>query len=263
MSASNSTPPKSPINAVACFLRSIPNFNKRASHAIRQAIDEVIDGARTGRWAIEQLEKVEKTYIGTKIEIIFRDEFELPRGNILDNMILGFEIDTKFSLRGRWEIPKEAVDKLCLVIKGDDATGKFSIGIVLAAASLLNLGSNQDGKKTLSAAGRRSIHWIVQSSPLEPNFFLKLPNEVREKILSTKNGQARVTQLFRLVKNKRIPRYTITLLGQQIDPMKRARDARKKLALEGISVLCGRYDQAKIIRHGFKNFKSDDWISIG
>ncbi|MBK8006821.1 MAG: hypothetical protein IPK12_23875 [Gemmatimonadetes bacterium] len=47
---------------------------------VRQAIDEVVDGPRTGRWDIDQLTKTEKTYIGTKVEIIVRNELDLDAG---------------------------------------------------------------------------------------------------------------------------------------------------------------------------------------
>ena len=69
---------------------------------LRQSFDEVIDGPRTGRYCIEQLEKTEKTYIGTKVEIVLRNELELPRGDVLDNRIRGHEVDTKFSLSAHW-----------------------------------------------------------------------------------------------------------------------------------------------------------------
>ena len=39
----------------------------------RAAIDEVIDTARSGRFYFTELEKTEKTYLGTKFEILLRD----------------------------------------------------------------------------------------------------------------------------------------------------------------------------------------------
>ena len=47
-----------------------PDVVATFGHAIRQSIDEVLDGPRTGRWGFEQLEKTEKTYVGTKLEIV-------------------------------------------------------------------------------------------------------------------------------------------------------------------------------------------------
>ncbi len=55
-------------------------MGERFGHAIRQSFDEVFDGQRTGRYALAQLSKVEKTYIGTKVEIVVQAEFGLERG---------------------------------------------------------------------------------------------------------------------------------------------------------------------------------------
>jgi hypothetical protein len=59
---------------------------------IRQAIDEVVDAPRTGRVHSRELEKTEKTYIGTKVEILVRNFFRLPKG-ILDLTIDGMDVD--------------------------------------------------------------------------------------------------------------------------------------------------------------------------
>ena len=50
----------------------------RFRDVVRHGIDEVIDGGRTGRWSVDQLVKTEKTYIGTKIEHLVLNEFEIP-----------------------------------------------------------------------------------------------------------------------------------------------------------------------------------------
>lgn len=65
------------------FLRNT-GFHHQAAATLRQALDEVIDGMRTGRWSVESLEKTEKTYIGTKVEILFKFDFDLPDGQNLD-----------------------------------------------------------------------------------------------------------------------------------------------------------------------------------
>lgn len=45
---------------------------KKFGQAVRQAIDEVLDGPRTGRCKLAELAKTEKTYVGTKVEIVVR-----------------------------------------------------------------------------------------------------------------------------------------------------------------------------------------------
>src|SRR5688572_11594423 len=86
------------------------------ARAIRKAIDEVIDGARTGRWLYEQLEPQEKTYVGTRIEIVVRTELGLEFGERLDTRMAAEEVDIKWSAKGYWMIPTEAVGELCLVL---------------------------------------------------------------------------------------------------------------------------------------------------
>ncbi|MFN8151440.1 MAG: NaeI family type II restriction endonuclease [Solirubrobacterales bacterium] len=60
------------LDSVVAWLReaTAPDPERLFGGVIRQSIDEVLDGPRTGRWGFEQLEKTEKTYVGTKIEIV-------------------------------------------------------------------------------------------------------------------------------------------------------------------------------------------------
>ena len=92
------------------------DLTARFRGVVRRGIDEVIDGGRTGRYSIEQLAKTEKTYIGTKIEHLVLNEFEIRRGEVLDASIADQEVDIKWSLSSQWEIPVEAVNQLCLLI---------------------------------------------------------------------------------------------------------------------------------------------------
>ena len=59
-------------------------FRQQIPLLLRKAIDEVIDAPRTGRFTIDEVEKTEKTYLGTKVEIFLRSWFRLPKGRILD-----------------------------------------------------------------------------------------------------------------------------------------------------------------------------------
>ena len=47
---------------------------------LRRAIDEVIDSARSNRFTLIEIEKTEKTYIGTKIEILLRNHLGMSKG---------------------------------------------------------------------------------------------------------------------------------------------------------------------------------------
>ncbi len=67
------------------------SFIEKLRSFFRSAIDEVIDTARTGRYFLSDLEKTEKTYLGTKFEILLRDWLGVPKGVVLDLLIGGRE----------------------------------------------------------------------------------------------------------------------------------------------------------------------------
>lgn len=230
--------------------------------AVRKSFDEVIDGPRTGRYCIDQLEKTEKTYIGTKIEIILRDELGLERGLVLDNLICGIEVDTKFTIGSGWMIPKEAFGKICLLVSGDDNLERCKAGLLRMTPDVLTK-PNQDKKSGVSAVGKARAIWLVDGA-MPQNFLLKLEHEVRSKILGHSSGLQRVRELFKSVTHTIIPRSVIEQLARQKDPMKRAREMKESLRGEGFLVLCSTYtaDQVEFIRYGFNDFDRGDWLSI-
>jgi hypothetical protein len=129
---------------------------------LRNAFDEVIDGPRTQRWSVAELEKVEKTYIGTKVELLLRTAMGFPRGNELDYLVAGHEVDAKFSLKkGGWMIPSEAVGRYCLLISADDTVGRFEMGLLHAREEFLSRGQNKDGKRHLAAEHRKTVRWLA------------------------------------------------------------------------------------------------------
>jgi hypothetical protein len=229
---------------------------------IRQALDEVIDGGRTGRWSYSQLEKTEKTYVGTKIEILFRAALELPRQKPLDTVVEGYPVDIKWS-RSSWQIPTEAVEQICLLVAGDEARATFEVGLLRCRESLLNLGKNKDGKRTISQLGRSQIRWLARGT-LPPNFLATLPAATRDAIMSAPPGQPRVTKLFTLVQKTPVPRLAIVTLAQQPgDPMRRIR-RDKSDRLHGLVVLGGHYKRPNSLVQalGFPPLAKDEYMSV-
>lgn len=246
-------PPKSKVASdddqlgrVVNFFLQQNGFAAQAAETLRRALDEVIDGMRTGRWSVDALEKTEKTYIGTKVEILFKFDFELPDGKTLDASIQGEEVDIKCTVLKDWMIPREAVGKLCLLVRIDDNISRFWIGLVRASPDVLRKAPNRDGKLSISSDGKRSIRWLVKEGVLPSNFLAQLDDDTRQRIFSHSSGQLRVTELFRLVQGKIIPRVAIETVARQKDPMKRMRDARKALRREGILVLGHQGEDPKI-----------------
>lgn len=227
----------SQLRSVVEFFLQKSGFEDQAARTIRKALDEVVDGMRTGRWTVASLKKTEKTYIGTKMEILFKFDFEIPDGDKLDMRIEGAEVDVKCTVLRDWMIPCEAVDELCLLVRIDDAKSRYWIGVVRATEKILRKGANRDRKLSLSAEGKKRIQWLVEAGELPPNLLAELDTRVRDRIMSHHSGQERINELFRLVQGRIIPRVVVETVARQKDPMKRVRDARKHLREEGILLL--------------------------
>ena len=248
---------------VRSFMLAKPDHLGVVGRAIRKSFDEVIDGPRTGRYRLEQLEKTEKTYIGTKVEIVLRAELALDRGHVLDNLIVGREVDTKFTVGSTWMIPREAVNQLCLLVTGSDNSGTCGIGLLRMVPAVLRAGVNQDGKNSVSAAGKSQITWLA-AGPMPRNFMLDLPDSARDAIMSAPSGKQAIRALFLNATGRLIPRSVIEQVAQQKDSLKRAREAKAILAAEGIQVICAAYmdERGEFVRYGFTQFKDDDWLSM-
>ena len=144
------------------WFRSQPRMVERFGAAIRRSFDEVFDGQRTGRYSLTQLSKVEKTYIGTKVEIVIQAEFGLHRGNRMDYLVDDQEVDAKWSIKSAgWMIPTEAVGELCLCMTADDNHSTFSVGIVRADEASLRTSLNKDKKRRFNerAYSEDSMEW--------------------------------------------------------------------------------------------------------
>ncbi|HWT91203.1 MAG TPA: NaeI family type II restriction endonuclease [Solirubrobacterales bacterium] len=246
------TEPDQALEEVWSWLQDYPRRTKDGldleatfSRAIRQAIDEVIDGSRTGRYRYEELESQEKAYIGTRIEIVVRTEFELEPEGKLDTVIAGHPVDFKWSMKGGWMIPTEATGELCLLLKGDEVGGAFSVGLVRCTEDRLNKGANKDGKRTLSKAGRAAVRWLVKDGHLPASFLSTLDAETREAVLAQPPGQARVREFFKRVTRRPVPREVIPTLAVQEDPMRRVRQDKHADGLAGLKILSGHYKVSK------------------
>ncbi len=245
------------LDEVEGFLYRADPAGDRVATVLRDTLDQLLDGGRTGRWDYRRLYKTEKTHMGTLIEINLHREFEFDDGDVTDYRIAGVEVDCKHSQRvGGWELPPEVVGHLCLVVWTSDATSAWRGGLVRATESRLRAVTNRDAKRRLTAEGVAEVRWLwPDHGRLAPNLLLHLPDDVRGRIMSaqarrgTQHGQARVNQLFREVQGIIVRRAVLETVAQQDDPMKRARGnggARDHLRPEGILVL-GHQDNDPII----------------
>ena len=228
---------------------------------VRQAIDEVIDGPRTGRWSVDELEKTEKIYIGTKVEIVVRTALGLERAGRLDTIIEGHFVDFKWSSTSSWEFPTEAIGEICLLIGAKNEGTQLDIGVIRVVETLLSPGRNKDWKAKLSQLGRSAIRWLERDVPLKPSFLATLDAGTREEILAGRRGQDRVRRLFQLLPRQPIPRLAIATLAQQDDPTRRTRlDTVDRLG--GMRVLSARRQRARLEHLGFTSLASDEFVGI-
>ncbi len=250
------------LDEVAAWFEAEPHIEDRFRDLVRRGLDEVIDGGRTGRWRVEQLAKTEKTYIGTKMEILVRDEFGLPPGPPLDTQVRGHAVDIKWSESFGFEIARENVGQICLVVGGNEKTGFFGVGLVRPAPESLGA-PNQDKKRKLTKAGREMIRWIVPLSPLPPSFLATLADDDRNAIMEAPQGQARVRELFTRVQRRPIPRLAIETVACQRDPMRRVRQDKGE-RLGGVRVIGGRLRQNRQLAAalGIAYLDRDEWVSF-
>lgn len=251
--------------AILKSARGRERFKKDVPLLLRRAIDEVIDAPRTSRFTISELEKTEKTYLGTKVEILLRNWLRLPKGAILDLAIDGIEVDIKNTMGKNWMIPLEAVGHPCLLVMTDERLARFSIGLILAREDFLCPGKNRDGKRSISKAGRQRIRWILRDEAYPENFWHGISDDLRRQITRERSGSKRVDALFRLVQNRPISRSHVLAVALQKDAMKRLRKnggARDSLARDGIALLSGSYDKPLIEALKLPVCKRDEFISF-
>jgi hypothetical protein len=235
------------------------------SAMLRQCIDDVIMTPKTGRRSYDELEKTEKTYIGTRVEIELRAMLNLPRGK-LDTTILGHDVDIKNTMGSNWMIPTEAVDHPCILVAADEIRATCYLGLIVARPDYLTQGQNKDSKKSISARGFANILWLLLETPYPPNFWRTVPQHVIERIFAGKSGNQRMANLFREVQREPITRDVVEAVAQQQDFMRRIRSdngrgARDHLAREGILLLSGHYDAPLIEALGLPPCSSSEFVS--
>ena len=231
---------------------------------LRDTLDQLLDGQRTGRYRESELRKTEKTHMGTLVEINLHRAFNFDDGTVTDYRIAGIEVDCRFSRSlGGWEIPLEAHGHLCLLVWADDATSQWSAGVVRIREEYLKTSSNRDRKRRLNDQGIGRIVWLHREAPLPENLLLHLPIRTREMIFSHPTGQSRVTELFRLVQGRLISRTAVLTTAQQKDAPKRVRDARKHLRSEGIVILGHQGDHPRIAAAlELPRPQKGEWVSV-
>jgi len=150
---------------------------------LRRCVDDVIMTPKTGRRSYDELEKTEKTYIGTRVEIELRAMLGVPKGK-LDTVILGHDVDIKNTMGNNWMIPTEALDHPCILVAADEARALCYLGLVVARLEHLTVGKNKDSKRSISAQGFSNIFWLLCEHPYPANFWRTVPSDAISKRIS-------------------------------------------------------------------------------
>jgi hypothetical protein len=230
---------------------------------LRDEIDKLIDSPNTDRRSYDDLEKVEKTYIGTRVEIRLRKFWGYPKGR-LDLRIQHIDVDIKHTMESGWMIPREALDEVCVLSAADENTAKCYLGLIVAKREYLTKGPNQDKKLQIAAPEWKNIRWLIFEEDYPPNFWKTVRLNTVSHIFEGSSGMERVRRLFRTVLDRPIPRKVIVDAAQQLDPLKRIRrngGARDQMMEEGVLILSGNYDRALIAALKLPACSKDEFIS--
>lgn len=238
---------------------------------VRDAVDFLLDSVRTARTRVAELDNVEKTFIGLKLEHFVRDMLDVPKG-LRDLVVNGMDVDIKNTVLSNWSIPQETYrgSEPCLLMAVNDATYTCSLGIIVAKVDYLHKGKgNRDTKKGVSTEGFRHIRWLVAEMPFPPSRFLGLDmGRFRELRKNISGGKERAAQFFRENLFRVIHREVAhSLLFDQYDYMKRIRangGAPDILGYENTAVLIGTFtkDRNLAAQFGISNLQRDEVVAV-
>jgi Restriction endonuclease NaeI len=247
------------LSGIANTLREIVGGQEKIRETVppllREIVDDVIQTRRTGRRSYDELEKTEKTYIGTRVEIVLRALFKLPKGR-LDTVIDGHDVDIKHTMVSNWMIPTEALGEICILVAADEEQGLCYLGLIVARPDNLTSGGNRDSKVSVSAAGFANIYWLLVEEPYPANFWRTVASDKIYRIFSGATGNDKVVALFTELQGIPISRDVVEgVAAPQKDFMRRIRadgraGTRNRLARQGILLLSGAYDKDAIAFFG-------------
>lgn len=252
-------------DAIAARMGGLDMLHSKFPGLIRDAIDFVIDPVRTGRNSILGLDKVEKTFIGLKIEHAIRDLLDVPKG-LRDLVIDGIDVDVKNTTRNTWMIPLEiySIEGLCLLIASDESH-KCWLGLIKARPAYLNA-TNQDKKRSVSAPAFAHILWIINGADYPVSLWSGLDMLRFRELRKIPGGTRRAAIFFRENLGKVVHRSVLqALLFDQKDYMKRVRGnggVRDLFKVEGLELLSGAFDSHIIASYGLNPIGRDSFIAV-
>lgn len=237
---------------------------------VRDAVDFVLDPVRTARTRVAELDNVEKTFIGLKLEHFVRDMLDVPKG-VRDLILGGMDVDIKNTVGNNWSIPQETYrnSEPCLLMMVNDAQSTCSLGLFIAKPEYLHGGTgNRDTKRGVSSCGFDSILWLIPNAPFPSSRFSGLDMVRFRELRRNFRGNQRAAQFFRENLGCPVHRDVMqALLFDQDDFMKRLRangGAPDILEQEGIAILIGtRIEDKEAARaQGVGDLRKDEIVGV-
>ena len=240
-------------------------LNARFPALVREAIDFVLDPVRTARSRMTELDSIEKTFVGLKIEHFVRDMLDVPKG-LRDLVIAGVDVDIKNTIGDTWMIPPETYrnEDACLVVASEEGTHRCWLGLLIARNAYLNA-PNRDQKRSVAIGAFRNIMWLVSGALYPQSRWANVNMDRFREIKKLKGGTKRAVVFFSENLGTPIHRTVVHSLLLQHDYMKRLRangGARDVLRTRGIALLSGKCDSRLIERLNLPKIKSEEVIAV-
>lgn len=238
--------------------------------AVHDSIQYVLDGARTGRFDLDdpEVDTDERSTVGTKMQYRIINALNLVKARPLDTHIQDVPVDIKGTVAANWSIPREAQCELCLLVKVEAKQDRFRAYLMRTHRVWLNGGQgNGDRKRGVRTEplNKYAIP-LLAWTPLPRNPLKSLTDAQRLVVFSPYAGQvSRLTSLFGYLPNVVIPRHVILTVGaNREDPLRRARQAKDAvLQQHGLRLLCGKWpnERAEAARLGF-DLGTSSWVAV-
>lgn len=169
------------LSALRAEIMALPDLVQNSASCVNRAMGYALDGA----YSFEELEGVEKSVMGLKIEkywlktfgfqmkmtsakiarLLKEDPSRTIENTLLDTEIAGIPVDVKHTIGDNWMVPPEAVGHWLLLFRTDIINHRFSVGLFKADIDKLTIGTNQDKKRNIRAWAKKNIDWLIVAQP--------------------------------------------------------------------------------------------------
>ncbi|MFJ8443758.1 NaeI family type II restriction endonuclease [Kitasatospora griseola] len=191
--------------------------------AVTQAVEQVIDPARTGRVRLDQLSAVELASLTAIVTIHLQHALRFSDGPASGLVVAGQQVRVRFALAPVWTVAPGESNDIFLLVEVNEKGGWWRIGVVRATPE--------------NTAGRSDIHWLDHRIDLPADLLGAMTAEERRAIGSAGSPGRQLDQLFRTVQLRPIDRRVVTAVVRTEFVLRRVIEAGDRLAPEGIVVL--------------------------